>query len=75
MIQILCTGETYRHYVKLTFAHGAKLDDPSGLFNASLDGNTRRAIDIREGEEVSETAFKDLIREAVTLNLSKRQAG
>ena len=68
---IICTGETYRHYVKLTFAWGAKLDDPAGLFNASLDGNTRRAIDLREGEEVNETAFKDLIREAVTLNLSK----
>lgn len=68
---ILCTGETYRNYVKLTFAQGAKLDDPAGLFNASLDGNTRRAIDIREGDDVNETPFKDLIREAVTLNLSK----
>jgi len=65
---ILCTGETYKDKVKLTFARGAALDDPEGLFNSSLDGNTRRAIDIREGEEVDATAFKALIRAAVALN-------
>jgi hypothetical protein len=65
---IICTGETYKDKVKLTFANGASLDDPSKLFNSSLDGNTRRAIDIREGEEVDEAAFKALIREAVALN-------
>ncbi|HET9428400.1 MAG TPA: DUF1801 domain-containing protein [Allosphingosinicella sp.] len=65
---IICTGETYRAYVKLTFAHGAKLADPKGLFNASLDGNTRRAIDIREGDHLDESGFKALIREAVALN-------
>jgi hypothetical protein len=68
---LICTGETYKDKVKLTFARGAALDDPSGLFNSSLDGNTRRAIDIREGESVDETAFKALIREAVALNVSK----
>jgi hypothetical protein len=68
---IICTGETYKDKVKLTFANGASLDDPSKLFNSSLDGNTRRAIDIREGEEVDEAAFKALIREAVALNGSK----
>jgi hypothetical protein len=67
---ILCTGETYKAVVKLTFAKGASLDDPSGLFNASLDGNTRRAIDIREGETIDEAALKALIRAAVTLNAS-----
>jgi hypothetical protein len=65
---LLCTGETYRDKVKLTFARGAALDDPSGLFNSSLDGNTRRAIDIHEGEEVDPKAFTALIRAAVALN-------
>lgn len=65
---IICTGETYKDKVKLTFARGAGLDDPSRLFNASLDGGTRRAIDFREGDDVDEAAFKALIREAVTLN-------
>ena len=66
---IVCTGETYKSAVKLTFAKGAALEDPSGLFNSSLDGNVRRAIDIREGEKVDEAALKDLIRAAVALNL------
>lgn len=65
---ILCTGETYKSYVKLTFARGAALPDPAGLFNASLTGGTRRAIDIREGETVDEAAFKALVQAAVTLN-------
>jgi len=65
---ILCTGETYRNYVKLTFANGASLADPAGLFNASLTGNTRRAIDIPEGAAIDEDAFKALIRAAVGLN-------
>ena len=65
---IVCTGESYKSVVKLTFAKGASLDDPAGLFNASLDGNTRRAIDIREGEEVDAEAFKALVRAAVALN-------
>jgi hypothetical protein len=69
---IVCTGETYKNVVKMTFAKGATLKDPSGLFNSSLDGNVRRAIDIREGEKVNEAALKDLIRAAVALNL-KRQ--
>ena len=68
---IICTGETYKDKVKLTFARGALLDDPSGLFNASLEGGTRRAIDLREGEEIDEPAFKALVREAVALNASK----
>jgi hypothetical protein len=68
---IICTGETYRDKVKLTFARGAALDDPSRLFNSSLDGGTRRAIDIREGETVDEAAFSALIRAAVALNLSR----
>jgi hypothetical protein len=68
---IICTGETYRDKIKLTFAHGAALDDPAGLFNSSLEGNTRRAIDVREGEIVDATAFKALIREAVVVNMSK----
>ena len=68
---IICTGETYKAAVKLTFAKGASLADPSGLFNSSLEGNVRRAIDIREGETVDETAFKALIRAAVALNGSK----
>jgi hypothetical protein len=66
---IICTGETYKNAVKLTFAKGAALDDPSGLFNSSLDGNVRRAIDIHEGEKINEAALKDLIRAAVALNL------
>jgi hypothetical protein len=66
---IVCTGETYKNHVKLTFAKGATLKDPSGLFNSSLDGNVRRAIDIHEGDKVDEAALKDLIRAAVTLNL------
>ncbi|TFV78812.1 DUF1801 domain-containing protein [Bradyrhizobium frederickii] len=68
---IICTGETYKEVVKLTFAKGAALDDPSGLFNSSLDGNVRRAIDIREGEKINEKALKALIRAAVELNASK----
>jgi len=71
---LICTGETYKDKIKLTFAHGAALDDPAGLFNASLDGGTRRAIDIREGEAVDETAFKALIREAVVRNVSTNRA-
>jgi hypothetical protein len=66
---IVCTGETYKSVVKLTFAKGASLSDPSRLFNSSLDGNVRRAIDIREGEKINEAALKDLIRAAVALNL------
>jgi hypothetical protein len=66
---IVCTGETYKNAVKMTFAKGAALKDPSGLFNSSLDGNVRRAIDIHEGEKVNEAALKDLIRAAVALNL------
>ena len=65
---IICTGETYRSKVKLTFAKGASLDDPAGLFNSSLDGNVRRAIDIGEGEEVDAEAFRELVRAAVVLN-------
>ncbi|RRS03762.1 DUF1801 domain-containing protein [Aquabacterium soli] len=67
---ILCTGETYKSAVKLTFAKGASLPDPTGLFNASLDGNTRRAIDIHEGQRIDEAAFKALIQAAVALNTS-----
>ena len=66
---IVCTGETYKNVVKITFAKGAALQDPSGVFNSSLDGNVRRAIDIHEGEKVDEAALKDLIRAAVALNL------
>jgi len=65
---IICTGESYKNVVKLTFARGASLKDPAGLFNSSLDGNVRRAIDIHEGEEVDEFAFKALVRQAVALN-------
>jgi hypothetical protein len=65
---IICTGETYREVVKLTFARGASLEDPSKLFNSSLGGNTRRAIDIREGEEIDEAALGELVREAAALN-------
>lgn len=68
---IICTGETYKSIVKLTFAKGASLEDPSGLFNSSLDGNVRRAIDIREGEKLDENAFKALVRAAAALNGSK----
>jgi hypothetical protein len=71
---ILCTGESYKSIVKLTFAKGASLQDPTRLFNASLDGNTRRAIDIHEGERVDAGAFKALIRAAVALNTSRRKA-
>lgn len=67
---IICTGETYKNAVKLTFVKGASLDDPSGLFNASLEGNARRAIDFHEGDTINEKAFKALIRAAVALNLS-----
>ena len=66
---IVCTGETYKNVVKMTFAKGAQLKDPSGLFNSSLDGNVRRAIDVHEGDQVDEAALKDLIRAAVALNL------
>jgi hypothetical protein len=69
---IVCTGETYKNTVKMTFAKGAALKDPSGLFNSSLDGNVRRAIDIHEGDKVDEVALKDLIRAAVALNLKGR---
>src|ERR671921_163340 len=68
---IVCTGETYKNVVKMTFAKGASLEDPSGLFNASLDGNTRRAIDFREGDKIDEEALKALIRAAVALNTSR----
>ena len=66
---IVCTGETYKNVVKMTFAKGAALKDPSGLFNSSLEGNVRRAIDIHEGDKVDEAALKDIIRAAVALNL------
>ena len=69
---IVCTGETYKNVVKMTFAKGAELKDPSGLFNSSLEGNVRRAIDIHEGDTVDETALKDLIRAAVALNLKDK---
>jgi hypothetical protein len=72
---IICTGETYADKVKLTFARGASVDDPSMLFNSSLEGGTRRAIDIREGEEIDETAFKALVREAIAVNVEKRPKG
>ena len=70
---IVCTGESYKDHVKLTFAKGASLRDPAALFNSSLDGNVRRAIDIREGDEIDESAFQDLIRAAVSLNLSGKK--
>jgi hypothetical protein len=70
---IICTGETYKNVVKMTFAKGAALKDPTGIFNSSLDGNTRRAIDFREGEKIDEEALKTLVRAAVTLNKSKAQ--
>jgi hypothetical protein len=71
---IVCTGETYKNVVKMTFAKGASLEDPSGLFNSSLDGNVRRAIDIHEGEKINEAALKDLIHAAVTFNLELKAA-
>lgn len=71
---IICTGETYKSVVKLTFAKGAALEDPSGLFNSSLEGNTRRAIDVREGDKLDEQAFMALIRAAVALNTSSASA-
>ncbi|QPF93233.1 DUF1801 domain-containing protein [Bradyrhizobium commune] len=70
---IICTGETYKAVVKMTFAKGAALEDPAGLFNSGLDGNVRRAIDIREGEKINEKALKALIRAAVELNASKKK--
>ena len=70
---MICTGETYKEVVKLTFAKGASLDDPAGLFNSSLDGNVRRAIDIREGEAIDEEALKTLVRAAVSLNELSRK--
>ena len=70
---IICTGETYRDKVKLTFANGASLDDPAHLFNSSMEGSTRRAIDLREPDTIHEAAFKALIREAVAVNLSRSQ--
>ena len=69
---IVCTGETYKSWVKMTFAKGASLPDPAGLFNSSLDGNVRRAIDIREGEKVDEAALKALLRAAVALNVAAK---
>jgi hypothetical protein len=69
---IICTGETYKSVVKMTFAKGASLEDPSGLFNSSLEGNVRRAIDYREGDEIDEEALKALVRSAVALNTSRR---
>jgi hypothetical protein len=71
---IICTGETYKNVVKMTFARGASLEDPSGLFNSSLEGNTRRAIDLHEGDKIDEKALKALIRAAVALNVSVRAA-
>jgi hypothetical protein len=71
---LICTGETYKSVVKMTFAKGASLEDPSRLFNSSLEGNTRRAIDIREGEKIDEKALKALIRAAVALNASRAQS-
>jgi hypothetical protein len=71
---IICTGETYKQVVKTTFAKGAALPDPAGLFNSSLEGNVRRAIDFREGEAIDEAAFKDLVRAAVALNTSKKKS-
>jgi hypothetical protein len=71
---LICTGETYKNVVKMTFAKGAALKDPSGLFNSSLDGNTRRAIDVHEGEKIDEEALKALVRAAVILNKSKARS-
>ena len=72
---LICTGETYKNVVKMTFAKGASLDDPSGLFNSSLEGRVRRAIDFREGDKVNEKALKALIRAAVALNTSSASGG
>jgi hypothetical protein len=72
---MICTGETYKNHVKVTFAKGAALKDPAGLFNSSLDGNVRRAIDIQEGDSINETALKDLFRAAVALNVTKGASG
>jgi hypothetical protein len=72
---MLCTGETYKNHVKVTFAKGASLDDPSGLFNSSLDGNTRRAVDIEEDDQLDEEAFTALVRAAVELNSRPHRAG
>ena len=69
---VICTGETYKDYVKLTFAHGAALEDPAGVFNAGFGGGTRRAIDIREGDAVNEKAFKALVKAAVKFNAGKK---
>jgi hypothetical protein len=71
---LICTGETYKSVVKMTFAKGARLEDPAGLFNSSLEGNTRRAIDFREGEPIDEQALKGLVRAAVTLNRSRAKS-
>ena len=71
---LICTGETYKSVVKMTFAKGAHLEDPAGLFNSSLEGNTRRAIDFREGEPIDEQALKGLVRAAVTLNRSRAKS-
>ena len=71
---LICTGETYKNVVKMTFAKGAALEDPSGLFNSSLEGNTRRAIDFHEGDEIDEDALRALVRAAVTLNDSRAQS-
>jgi hypothetical protein len=71
---LLCTGETYKSVVKMTFVKGAALEDPAGLFNSSLEGNTRRAVDFREGEKINEKALKALIRAAVTLNQSRAES-
>jgi hypothetical protein len=70
---MICTGETYKNIVKMTFAKGAALDDPSGLFNSSLDGNVRRAIDIHEGDKIDDAALKDLVRAALALNLEGKK--
>jgi hypothetical protein len=70
---IICTGETYKNVVKMTFAKGASLDDPAGLFNSSLEGNTRRAIDLHEGDEIDEKALTALVRAAVALNTSRKK--
>ena len=70
---MICTGETYKNYVKVTFAKGAALDDPAGLFNSSLEGNVRRAIDVHEGEKINAKAFKALVKAAVALNESKQK--
>jgi hypothetical protein len=70
---IVCTGESYKTYVKLTFAKGASIEDPKGLFNSSLEGNTRRAIDLHEGDKINEPAFKEIIRAAVKLNAKAKK--